>query len=88
MGQPVGEMLSHRFAPLRNRSYRALFAAQGFSLVGSWMQELARSWIVLSMLGKASSIGMLMLVGALPNLLFANVAGVLADRKNARAILV
>lgn len=65
-----------------------LFAAQGVSLVGSWMQELAKSWIVLNLMGSASSMGALLFAAAVPNLLFAGIGGTLADSKNVKRILV
>ena len=77
-----------RLAPFRYPHFRALFASQGISLIGSWMQELAKSWIVLNMMGSASSMGALLFAAAIPNVLFAGLGGTLADSKNAKKILV
>lgn len=69
-------------------AFRKLFAAQGVSLVGSWMQELAKSWIVLNMVGTASSIGALMFAAAVPNILLGSRGGVLADARGVKSILI
>lgn len=77
-----------RLAPFKSPPYRRYFSVQLISLTGTWMQELARSWIVLELLGKASAIGLLLVASALPNLIFGSFGGVLADRKGARTILI
>jgi len=69
-------------------SFRKLFFAQGVSLAGSWMQELAKSWIVLNMIGTASSMGALLFAAAIPNVLLASLGGVLADSRGAKKILL
>jgi MFS family permease len=84
----VSEFLKARFAPLSYRPFRLLYSAQLISLVGSWMQELAKSWIVLSMSNRASSVGVLLFAAAVPNLLLSGKAGSLADRRSIRSILI
>ncbi len=82
------EFLEARFAPLKQKYFRMLFASQGISLVGSWMQELAKSWIVLNLIGKASSMGILLFAAAIPNLILGVFGGTLADRISPKKILV
>jgi predicted MFS family arabinose efflux permease len=85
----IEAVLRERLAPLiKYPNFRKLFAAQSVSLVGSWMQELAKSWIVLNMLGTASSMGALLFAAAVPNLLFAGKGGVLADSQGPRKTLI
>lgn len=62
--------------------------AQFVSLVGNWMQELAKSWVVLQIVGQSTALAALLLASAIPNLLFGPLAGVLADKKNIKSILV
>ena len=77
-----------RLAPFRIPNFRKLFVAQSVSMVGSWMQELAKSWIVLNLIGTSASIGALMFAAAVPNLLFGSFGGVIADRWGAKKILL
>jgi len=52
------------------------------------MQELAKSWVVLHLVGSSSALAALLFASAVPNLLFSPAAGVLADKKNLKSILV
>ncbi len=62
--------------------------AQFFSLVGNWMQELAKSWVVLHIVGQSSALAVVLFASAVPNLIFSPLAGVLADKKGIKNILV
>ena len=73
---------------LRSRNYRLFFGGQGISLTGTWMQQVAVSWLAYRLTGSALILGTLGLVSQLPTLLFAPVAGVMADRWNLRRTLV
>jgi MFS family permease len=52
------------------------------------MQELAKSWIVLNLVGTSSAMGALIFASAIPNLLIGPFAGALADRSRIRNILI
>lgn len=52
------------------------------------MQELAKSWIVLNLVGTSSAMGALIFASAVPNLIIGPFAGVLADRSRIRSILL
>jgi MFS family permease len=82
------QLLQKRFAPFRNARYRAFFSAQFVSLIGNWMQELAKSWIIISLAGQAAAMGTLMFISAIPHPLFGLYGGVLADRRGIRDILI
>jgi MFS family permease len=64
----------------RHRNYRLFFAGQGFSLVGTWMQRLAVSWLIYRLTGSAFLLGLAGFVGQLPLFLAASFAGVFVDR--------
>ena len=72
----------------RHRNYRLFFGGQGTSLIGTWMQSIALSWLVYRLTGSALLLGTVAFVGQIPVLLLAPVAGVLADRWNLRRLLV
>ncbi len=73
---------------LKNRNYRLFFIGQGTSLVGTWMQQIAMSWLVYRMTGSALLLGVTAFSGRIPSFLLAPFAGVLADRVNRRRLLV
>lgn len=72
---------------LRSRNYRLFVAGQGISLVGTWMQQVAMSWLVYRMTGSAMFLGIVGFTSQIPSFLLAPVAGVLADRWEKRRLL-
>jgi MFS family permease len=73
---------------LRHRNYRLFFLGQGLSLVGTWMQQVAMSWLVYRLTGSALMLGLIGFAGQIPTFLLASFAGVLADRWNRRHMLL
>ncbi|TMR29007.1 MFS transporter, partial [Nonomuraea zeae] len=75
--------------PLRHRRFRLLLAGQAVSAVGDWLDLLGLVVLVLYVwnLGPGA-MASVVVVSALPWLLAAPVAGVLADRLPARAVLI
>jgi len=77
------------FASLRVRNFRLFFGGQLVSLSGTWMQTVARAWLVLEVLGGgAVAVGVVAALESLPTLLFGAWAGVVADRVDKRRALV
>ena len=76
------------FRSLKHGNYRLFFAGQGISLIGTWMQQLAMSWLVYRMTHSALLLGIVGFSGMIPSFLLAPFAGVLADRWNKRRVLV
>lgn len=72
----------------RHRNYRLFFGGQGLSLVGTWMQQIAVSWLVYRLSGSALVLGLVGFVGQSPALFAAPVAGVFADRFNRYRLLI
>lgn len=73
---------------LRYRNYRLYFGGQGISLIGTWMQRIAMSWLVFRLTDSAFMLGAIGFAGSLPSFLMGPFAGVLADRCNRRRVLV
>jgi MFS family permease len=73
---------------LQSRNYRLFVAGQSVSLVGTWMQQVAMSWLVYRLTGSAFLLGVIGFASQIPTLVFAPVAGVLADRWNRRKLLI
>ncbi len=73
---------------LRSRNYRLFVAGQSVSLIGTWMQQVAMSWLVYRLTGSAFLLGVVGFSSQIPTFLLAPVAGVLADRWNRRRLLI
>lgn len=65
---------------LRHRNLRLFFAGQGISLVGTWMQQVAMSWLVYRLTDSAFLLGVIGFSSQFPSLVMAPFAGALADR--------
>jgi MFS family permease len=76
------------FRALHHRNYRLFFGGQGISLIGTWMQQIAMSWLVYRMTQSAFLLGLVGFLGQIPGLLLSPFAGVLIDRWNRHHILV
>ncbi len=58
------------------------------SSVGTWMQQLAQSWLVLEISKSPFLLGLDAFLGQIPIFLFSLVGGVVADRQNRRNLLL
>ncbi|WP_416483775.1 MFS transporter [Streptomyces sp. CL12] len=76
------------FAALRVRDFRLYFAGQCVSLVGTWMQAVAQSWLVLELTGSGTVLGLVVAVQFLPVLLLGPYGGLVADRADKRRLLM
>ena len=81
-------MYAGSFAPLKNRNLRIYLGGQAISLLGTWMQATAQSWVVWELTQSESSLGIVVMLNSLPLLLLAPWAGGIADRFNRRMILL
>lgn len=73
---------------LRSRNYRLFFAGQSVSMIGTWMQQVAMSWLVYRLTNSALLLGVIGFTSQIPSFLLAPVAGVLADRWDRRRLLL
>jgi MFS family permease len=76
------------FSSLRTRNFRLFATAQIFSNTGTWVQRIAQDWLVLSLTGSATAVGITTALQFLPTLLFGLVGGLIADRYPKRQILL
>jgi MFS family permease len=76
------------FRALHHRNYRLFFGGQGISLIGTWMQQIAMSWLVYHITHSAFLLGFVGFLGQIPALLLSPFAGVLIDKWNRHRILV
>jgi MFS family permease len=73
---------------LKHRDYRLFFAGQLISLVGTWMQRVAQSWLVLELTNSPFKLGLISALQSAPMLCLAFIAGVIADRLPKRRVLI
>lgn len=79
------------FSPLRalaHRNYRLFFFGQIVSLIGTWMQSIAQSWLVYRLTGSPLLLGLIGFANNFPVFFIAPFGGLLADRISRRSILV
>ncbi|HLV91313.1 MAG TPA: MFS transporter [Acidimicrobiia bacterium] len=87
MSAVTNKRVSTTFRSLRIRNYRLYFTGQAVSLMGTWMQRVAQSWLVLELTSSGTAVGAVTAFQFLPLLLLAPFGGVLADRFDKRRIL-
>jgi MFS family permease len=73
---------------LRHRNYRLFIGGQLISLVGTWMQTVAQSWLVYRLTGSAVLLGVVGFSSQIPVFLLSSVGGTVADRYNRRRIVI
>ena len=80
--------LTHSFRSLGFRNFRLFFTGQLVSLIGTWMQSVALSWLVYRLTGQAILLGVVAFASQAPIFLLGSFGGVLADRVDPRRLLV
>src|SRR5512136_2634983 len=80
--------LSLIFRALYHRNYRLFFGGQGISLIGTWMQQIAMSWLAYRISSSAFFLGLIGFSSQICIFFFSPFAGVLSDRWNRHHILV
>ena len=75
---------------LTHRNFRLLWLGALVSSIGTWMQKVAQSWLIVTMTGSNSAffLGLDNFLGELPLLLFTIIGGVLADRRDRRHMIL
>jgi MFS family permease len=73
---------------LERRNYRLFVAGQLVSLIGTWTQSVAQSWLVYRLTGSAFWLGVASFCQQAPIFLFASLGGLVADRHRRRTILL
>ena len=76
------------FRALRHRNFRLFIAGQAVSLVGTWLQTVAQSWLVYRLTDSPLLLGLAGFVGQAPVFFLAPFGGALADHADKRRLLV
>jgi MFS family permease len=73
---------------LQHRNYRLFFSGQLVSLIGTWTQSVAQTWLVYRLTGSALLLGTITFCQQAPIFVFATLGGAVADRFPRRTVLV
>ena len=72
----------------KHRNFRLFYAGQAISLIGTWIQQIALSWLVYRTTGSAFLLGLVTFCSQIPMLIFVPLAGLLSDRWDRRKLMV
>ena len=73
---------------LRHRDFRLFWSGQLVSLIGTWMQSVGQSWLVLELTNSAFKLGLIGTLQFGPMLCFSFVTGAIADRLPKRRVII
>src|SRR5271154_2348492 len=73
---------------LRHRNFQLFFSGQLISLIGTWMQTVAQSWLVYKLTGSGLLLGAVGFASQIPVFLIAPIGGITADRANRQRIVI
>jgi MFS family permease len=76
------------FSSLKIKNFRIYWIGMFVSLIGSWIQSTAQSWLVFELTRSAFLLGLAGFLGLIPISFLSLFAGVLADRIDKRTILI
>lgn len=82
------QQLPAGFRALRHRDFRLFWSGQLISLIGSWMQTVGQSWLILQITNSPFKLGLISTLQFLPMLLFSLVAGAVTDRLPKRRLII
>jgi MFS family permease len=76
------------FASLTNPNYRLYISGQSISLIGTWMQTIAQSYLVFQLTDSGTDVGLVVALQTLPVMLLGPYGGVVADRVDKRRLMI
>ena len=85
---PPVSRFAHATRALRHRNFQLFFAGQLVSLIGTWMQTIAESWLVYRLTGSSLLLGTIAFAAQIPVFLLAAFGGTFADRHNRHRVIV
>jgi MFS family permease len=76
------------FRAFKSRNYRLYFTGQSISLIGTWMQKTAVSWVIYALTHSTFMLGLSLFASQFPSFLLTVVGGVVSDRYNRFRVLL
>ena len=73
---------------LRHSNFQLFFSGQLISLIGTWMQTVAQSWLVYKLTGSSLQLGEVGFANQIPVFLLAPIGGMVADRVNRHRVVI
>jgi len=73
---------------LRHRNFQLFFGGQLISLIGTWMQIVAQSWLVYRLTGSSLLLGSVGFASQFPVFVVAPLGGIVADRHNRQKVVI
>ena len=80
--------LAATFRALRHRNFQLFFAGQLISLIGTWMDSVAESWLMYRLTGSSLMLGLVGFAGQFPVFLLGPFGGAIADRLDRRRVII
>jgi MFS family permease len=81
-------MQINTFKAFKSRNYRLYFTGQSASLIGTWMQKTAVSWVIYALTHSTFMLGLTLFASQFPSFLFSLWGGVVSDRYNRYKVLL
>ena len=81
-------MTNQIFRAFGSRNYRLYFTGQSISLLGTWMQKTAVSWVIYTQTQSKFMLGVTVFATLFPSALFSTIGGVFSDRYNRYRVLL
>lgn len=85
---PQRSRLATTLRALRHRNFQLFFSGQLISLIGTWMQTIAQSWLVYRLTGSSLLLGTVGFASQFPVFIMAPFGGHIADRHNRHRVVV
>jgi MFS family permease len=85
---PRPSRVSTTLRALKHRNFQLFFSGQLISLVGTWMQSVAQSWLVYRKTGSSLLLGTVGFASQIPVFLVAPLGGMVADRNNRHRVII
>src|ERR1700754_4545284 len=76
------------FRAMQSRNYRLYFYGQSVSLIGTWMQRTAISWVVYTKTHSTFMLGLSLFASQFPSFLLSTMGGVVSDRYHRYRVLL
>jgi len=76
------------FSAFKSRNYRLYFIGQSVSLIGTWMQKTAVSWVVYGLTHSKLMLGVTLFATMFPSFVLSSLGGVVSDRYNRYKVLL
>lgn len=76
------------FNAFKSRNYRLYFGGQSVSLIGTWMQKTAVSWVVYEQTHSNFMLGLTLFASLFPSFIFSFIGGVASDRYDRHKLLL